>query len=61
MSIGKDITAAVEVFLAFLLTGVTLKEKPPELEYKYYMPFELLWKEYFHRNQELIDKMEGAE
>jgi hypothetical protein len=48
-------------FLAFLLTGVTLKERPPDIEYKYSMPFELLWKEYFHRNQELQDKVEGAD
>lgn len=44
------------VFLAFLLTGVTLRERPPELDYEYTIPFELLWKEHFHRNQELLDK-----
>jgi hypothetical protein len=48
------------VFLAFLLTGVTLREKPPDLEYEYAMPFELLWKEHFHRNQELLDRFQGA-
>jgi len=47
------------VFFAFLLTGVTLKEKPPELEADYAMPFELLWKQHFHRNRELLDRFEG--
>lgn len=45
------------VFLAFLLTGTTLKERPPEVDYEYSFPFELLWKEHFHRNQELQDKV----
>lgn len=45
------------VFLAFLLTGVTLRERPPEPDYEYSMPFELLWKEHFHRNQELLEKV----
>jgi len=44
------------VFLAFLLTGVTLKEQPPDMEQRYSMPFELLWKQHFHRNQELMER-----
>jgi len=46
------------VFLAFLLTGTTLKERPPEVDYEYSFPFELLWKEHFHRNQELQEKVQ---
>ncbi len=45
------------VFFAFLLTGVTLKERPPEIEQDYQFPFELFWKEHFHRNLELQEKM----
>ena len=44
------------VFLAFLLTGTTLEERPPEIDYEYSFPFELLWKEHFHRNLELQEK-----
>ncbi|MEM8768200.1 MAG: M56 family metallopeptidase [Pseudomonadota bacterium] len=44
------------VFFAFLLTGVTLKERPPEVEQDYQFPFELFWKEHFHRNLELQEK-----
>jgi hypothetical protein len=44
------------VFLAFLLTGVTLEERPPELDRNYELPFAVLWKEHFHRNLELQDK-----
>ena len=46
------------VFLAFLLTGTTLKERPPEIDYEYSFPFELLWKEHFHRNLELQEKVQ---
>lgn len=46
------------VFLAFLLTGTTLKERPPEVDYEYSFPFELLWKEHFHRNLELQEKVQ---
>jgi hypothetical protein len=49
------------MFLAFLLTGVTLKEKPPEFEDAYYLPFELLWKENFHRNQEFLERTQRME
>ncbi|TNF87079.1 MAG: hypothetical protein EP301_07440 [Gammaproteobacteria bacterium] len=45
------------VFLAFLLTGTTLKERPPEVDYEYSFPFELFWKEHFHRNLELQEKV----
>lgn len=48
------------VFLAFLLTGVTLRERPPEIDYEYSMPFELLWKEHFHRSLELQEKTQPA-
>ena len=48
------------VFLAFLLTGTTLKERPPEVDYEYSFPFELLWKEHFHRNQEMLDQFQGS-
>lgn len=48
------------VFLAFLLTGVTLKERPPEIDYEYSMPFELLWKEHFHRSLELQEKTQPS-
>ncbi len=44
------------VFLAVVLTGVTLRERPPDLEDRYLMPFGLLWKEHFHRNLELREK-----
>ncbi len=46
------------VFIAFLLTGTTLKERPPEVDYEYSFPFELLWKEHFHRNLELQEKVQ---
>jgi len=46
------------VFFSFLLTGATLKERPPEVDYEYSMPFELLWKEHFHRNLELQEKLQ---
>ena len=46
------------VFLAFLLTGTTLKERPPEIDYEDSFPFELLWKEHFHRNLELQEKVQ---
>jgi hypothetical protein len=45
------------VFFSFLLTGATLKERPPEVDYEYSMPFELFWKEHFHRNLELQEKL----
>ncbi|MGE0625542.1 MAG: hypothetical protein AB7I04_20730 [Pseudomonadales bacterium] len=44
------------VFLAVLLTGVTLEQRPPDVEEKYLVPFGLLWKEHFHRNLELNDR-----
>ncbi len=47
-------------FLAFLLTGTTLEERPPEIDYEYSFPFELLWKEHFHRNQELEEMVQPA-
>ena len=46
------------VFLAFLLTGTTLEERPPEVDYEYSFPFELFWKEHFHRNLELQEKVQ---
>jgi len=46
------------MFLAFLLTGTTLKERPPEVDYEYSFPFELFWKEHFHRNLELKEKVQ---
>lgn len=46
------------IFLAVLTTGVTLRERPPETEDRYLMPFGLLWKEHFHRNLELRDKVQ---
>lgn len=46
------------MFLAFLLTGTTLKERPPEVDYEYSFPFELFWKEHFHRNLELQEKVQ---
>ncbi len=46
------------VFFAFLLTGATLKERPPEVDYEYSLPFELFWKENFHRNLELQEKVQ---
>jgi len=46
------------VFLAVLLTGVTLRERPPDIEEKYLMPFGLLWKEHFHRDLELREKVQ---
>lgn len=46
------------VFFAFLLTGATLKERPPEIDYEYSMPFELFWKEHFHRNLELQERVQ---
>ncbi|MEJ2086892.1 MAG: hypothetical protein P8Y69_00080 [Gammaproteobacteria bacterium] len=49
------------MFLAFLLTGVTLKEKPADFEDTYAMPFALLWKEHFHRNQELMDRTQRSQ
>jgi beta-lactamase regulating signal transducer with metallopeptidase domain len=45
------------VFFSFLLTGATLEERPPEVDYEYSMPFELFWKEHFHRNLELQEKL----
>jgi hypothetical protein len=45
-------------FFAFLLTGVTLRERPPEVEADYQLPFELLWQEHLHRNRELLDRVE---
>jgi len=44
------------VFLSVLLTGVTLRERPPDIDDRYLMPFGLLWKEHFHRNLELREK-----
>ena len=44
------------IFLAFLSTGVTLEEKPPEIDRNYDLPFAVLWKEHFHRNLELQDR-----
>ena len=46
------------VFLAFLLTGTTLEERPAEVDYEYSFPFELFWKEHFHRNLELQEKVQ---
>ena len=45
-------------FFTFLLTGATLQERPPEVDYEYSMPFELFWKEHFHRNLELQEKVQ---
>ena len=45
------------VFFAFLLTGVTLRERPPDLDTDYSMPFELLWREHLHRNEELEQRV----
>ena len=47
------------VFLAILLTGATLKVQPPELEDRFEMPFGLFWKEHFHRNLELREKVQS--
>jgi hypothetical protein len=47
-------------FFAFLLTGATLQERPPEADYEYSMPFELFWKEHFHRNLELQEKAQPS-
>lgn len=44
------------VFAAMLLTGTTLKEMPPEIERTYFMPFEFVWMENFHRNQERMEQ-----
>jgi hypothetical protein len=49
------------VFLAFVLTGVTLKERPPESEHDFELPFALMWKEHFHRNLELQERSQRSE
>ena len=43
------------VFLAFLITGMTLRPMPPEIEKTYMLPFQFAWMENFHRNQERLD------
>jgi|GEM_PF-3431863 len=48
------------VFLALLFTGPTLKQTPPEVEQNYALPFELLWMEHFHRNQERMERQSPA-
>ncbi|HEY5645184.1 MAG TPA: hypothetical protein VIS76_04550 [Pseudomonadales bacterium] len=46
------------VLVAVLVTGVTLRERPPETEERFLMPFGLVWKERFHRNLELQEKVQ---
>ena len=43
------------VFLAFLITGMTLRPMPPEIEKTYMLPFQFAWMENFHRNLERIE------
>lgn len=40
------------VFVALLVSGPTLRQTPPEIEQDFALPFEVLWMENFHRNQE---------
>jgi hypothetical protein len=51
------VVAGLAAFLSILVTGVTLVEQPPKIEDRYEMPFGLFWKEHFHRNLELRDKV----
>jgi hypothetical protein len=44
------------VFAAMLITGTTLKQMPPEIERTYFLPFEFVWMENFHRNQERMEQ-----
>ena len=43
------------VILALLISGPTLKPIPPDLESDYFLPFQFVWMENFHRNQERLE------
>ena len=44
------------VLVAFVITGVTLKQMPPDFEEDSFLPFEFVWKETLHRD---LEKLEG--
>lgn len=44
------------VIVAMLVTGPTLKQLPPDVEDQSFLPFEFVWMENFHRNQERIER-----
>jgi hypothetical protein len=44
------------VIVALLVTGPTLKQLPPDLDERFFLPFEFVWMENFHRNQERIER-----
>ncbi len=43
------------VILALLISGPTLKPMPPDVESDYFLPFQFVWMENFHRNQERLE------
>jgi len=44
------------VIVAMLITGPTLKQLPADVEEQYFLPFEFVWMENFHRNQERVER-----
>jgi hypothetical protein len=44
------------VIVALLVTGPTLKQLPPDLDERFFLPFEFVWMENFHRNQERSER-----
>jgi len=44
------------VIVAMLITGPTLKQLPPEVDEQFFLPFEFVWMENFHRNQERVER-----